>query len=59
MTRRKIKWIVVAAIVLGFAGLAAYQFSGGGEYSSDISQVKTQFNRDKDKVRLLVLLSPT
>jgi hypothetical protein len=59
MTRRKIKWIVVAALVLGFAGLAAYQFSGGGEYSSDISQVKTQFNRDKGKVRLLVLLSPT
>lgn len=59
MTRRKIKWIVVAAIVLGFAGLAAYQFSGGGEYSSDIAQVKTQFNRDKGKVRLLVLLSPT
>lgn len=50
---------VVAAIVLGFAGLAAYQFSGGGEYSSDISEVKTQFNRDKGKVRLLVLLSPT
>jgi len=59
MTRRKIKWIVVAAIVLGFAGIAAYQFSGGGEYSSDIAQVKTQFNRDKGKVRLLVLLSPT
>jgi hypothetical protein len=59
MTRRKIKWIVVAAIVLGFAGLAAYQFIGGGEYSSDISQVQTQFNRDKGKVRLLVLLSPT
>lgn len=59
MTRRKIKWIVVAAILVGFAGLAAYQFSGGGEYSSDIAQVKTQFNRDKGKVRLLVLLSPT
>ena len=60
MTKRAyIKIGVVAAIVIGFAGLAAYQFSGGGEYSSDISEVKTQFNRDKGKVRLLVLLSPT
>lgn len=60
MTRRTyIKIGVVAAIVLGFAGLAAYQFRGGAEFSSDIGEVKTQFNRDKGKVRLLVLLSPT
>jgi hypothetical protein len=59
MKRTYIKIGVVAAIILGFGGLAAYQFSGGGEFSSDISQVKSQFNRDKGKVRLLVLLSPT
>ena len=54
-----IKIGAVAALILAFAGIAAYQFSGGSEYSSDIAQVKTQFNRDKGKVRLLVLLSPT
>lgn len=59
MTRRKIIWIVVTIAVLGVAGIIGYQFSGGGEYSSDIAQVKTQFNRDKGKVRLLVLLSPS
>lgn len=59
MTRRKIKWIVVGVALLGIAGVVGYQFSGGGEYSSDIAQVKTQFNSDNGKVRLLVLLSPT
>lgn len=60
MTKRTyIKIGVVAALILAFAGLAAYQFTGGGPYSTDISQVKTQFNRDKGKVRLVVLLSPT
>jgi len=59
MTRRFIKIGIVAAVLLGFAGLVIYQFTGGGDYSKDISQVKTQFNRDKGKVRLVVLLSPT
>ena len=60
MTKRTyIKIAVVAAVVLGFAGVAAYQFSGGGEYSTDVAGVKTQFNKDKGKVRLVTLLSPT
>jgi len=60
MTKRTyIKIGVVAALILGFVGIAAFQFSGGGPYSSDISEVKSQFNRDKGKVRLVVLLSPT
>ena len=60
MTKRTyIKIGVVAAIILGFAGLAAYQFAGGSKFSSNISEVKAQFNRDKGKVRLVVLLSPT
>lgn len=60
MTRRtSIKIIVVAAVILGFGGLVAYQFTGGNEYSSNIADVKNDFNRDKGKVRLVVLLSPT
>lgn len=60
MTKRtKIKLIVVAAVLIGFAGLAAYQFTGGHEYSTNIMDVKRDFNRDKGKVRLVTLLSPT
>lgn len=28
-------------------------------YSKDLNALRTRFNQDKDKVRLLVLLSPT
>jgi len=60
MTKRTyIKIGVVAVLILGFAGLAAFQFRGGSEYSSNIADVKRDFNRDKGKVRLVVLLSPT
>jgi len=59
MDRKYIKIGVVAAVVLGFAGLVLYQFIGGKEYSTDINGLQTQFNRDKGKVRLVVLLSPT
>ena len=59
MTRKKIKWIVAAVVVLGFAGVAAYHFTGGQEFSSDMNALRAEFNRDKGKVRLLVLLSPT
>ena len=60
MTKRTyIKLGVVAAILISFAGIAIYQFSGGSEFSGDISGLKTQFDRDKGKARLLVLLSPT
>jgi len=50
---------MVAAAILGFGGLVIYQFTGGNDFSSDIDGLQTQFNRDKGKVRLIVLLSPT
>lgn len=60
MTKRTyIKIGVAVAIVLGFVGIAAFQFSGGGEYSANIADVKRDFNHDKGKVRLVVVLSPT
>ncbi|MCC7309333.1 MAG: hypothetical protein IT173_17360 [Acidobacteria bacterium] len=59
MTRRK-TWLIVAGVVLlGFAGLVVYQFSGGKEYSTDMQELRAQFNADKGKIRLLMLLSPT
>jgi len=59
MNRKHITLLIIAVVVLGIAGLVAYQFTGGREFSSDMTQLKDQFNRDKGKVRLLVLLSPT
>ena len=34
-------------------------FTGGKPYSANPDDVRTQFNNDKGKVRLLMLLSPT
>ncbi len=59
MDRKYLKIGAVAAVILGFAALVVYQFSGGSDFSTDISGVKAQFNKDKGKVRLVVLLSPT
>jgi len=59
MTRRQIKWGIVAAAILVFAVVAAYQFSGGKDYSTNLSDLKSRFNADKGRPRLLVLLSPT
>ena len=65
MTRRhRVGAIFVAtllAAVLGFVGFRYYpatpaQNSG---YSTDLNDLRAQFNRDKGKVRLLMLLSPT
>lgn len=59
MTRTKIKWIVAAVVILAFAGVVAYQFTGGLEYSKDMNALRAEFNRDKGKPRLIVLLAPT
>ena len=60
MTKRTyIKIGVVAALILGFVTIAAFQFRGGLDYSANIADVKRDFNRDKGKVRLIALLSPT
>lgn len=59
MSRKYIKIGVLAAVLLGFAALVVYQFTGGSDFSSDIGALRTQFNRDKGTVRLVVLLAPT
>ena len=59
MKRIYIKIGVVAAVLLGFTALGVYQFSGGSEFSSNIGDLKSQFNKDRGKVRLVVLLAPT
>ena len=59
MTRKKIGLIAAGVLLLAFAGLVVYQFSGGREYSTDMKELRAKFNTDKGKVRLLMLLSPT
>lgn len=59
MTRKRMVLIVAGVLLLALAGLVAYQFTGGKPYSSDMNALRAQFNADKGRVRLLVLLSPT
>lgn len=39
--------------------LALSLFTGGKPYSTDLQDLQRQFNADKGKVRLVMLLSPT
>jgi hypothetical protein len=48
---------VVLGIVLVVLGPSV--FTGGKPYSTDLADLRNQFNKDKGKVRLLMLLSPT
>ena len=48
--------IVVAILTLV---VAANVFTGGKPYSTNLDDLRKQFNSDKGKVRLLMLLSPT
>ena len=46
--------LAIIGVVLGLT-----LFTGGKPYSANPDDVRTQFNNDKGKVRLLMLLSPT
>ena len=59
MTRKKFKWIIVAVVVAGVAAFLVFQFTGGREYSSNLEALRAEFNRDRGRPRLIVLLSPT
>ena len=49
--------VPIALAVLLILGLSL--FSGGNPYSTDLQDLQKQFNADKGKVRLIMLLSPT
>lgn len=55
-TRLLIAGLVLVALVLSGGYLL---LSGGRQYSTDMSGLRTQFNQDKGKVRVLMVLSPT
>ena len=52
---------VLLAAVLVFGGERFHRSSPVQEsgYSADLNELRTKFNADKGKVRLLMLLSPT
>jgi hypothetical protein len=45
-------------LILTFIG-GYLLLSGGKSYSTDLNGLRSQFNQDKGKVRLLMVLSPT
>ena len=59
--KRKSKlWLFAGFVLMASALVAGYLFlSGGRAYSTDLGGLRAQFNRDKGKVRLLMVLSPT
>ena len=63
-TRRLAGATVVGVLLLGVFGFGAERFYDSSPsqkegYSVDLTELKNQFNADKKKVRLLMLLSPT
>ncbi len=64
---RKYEVVILTIILLGLAVFAGYIFIGSSSktmagqvnYSTDPEKLKTDFNKDKGKVRLVLLLSPT
>jgi hypothetical protein len=59
--KRGLKRILVAGlVVLALLLVGGYLLlSGGRSYSTDLNSLRAQFNQDRGKVRLLMVLSPT
>lgn len=65
MKGRKIEAVILGILLLGLVIFLGYQFMRGNKtsdsasYSTDLEKLKNDFNADKGKVRLVLLLSPT
>ncbi len=54
------KRLLILGVALVALILGGYLLLGGGKhYSKDLGGLRSQFNQDKGKVRLLMVLSPT
>lgn len=53
--------VLLLAALVAFAALRYQRLSPTQKtgFSSDLNELRAQFNRDKGKVRMLLLLSPT
>ena len=60
MKRRRTRFLLAGLAALALIVLGGYlSLSGGRSYSTDMGALRSQFNQDKGKVRLLMVLSPT
>ena len=64
--KRKYEAVLLGILLLGLLIFVGYLFMGGNStaseqasYSTNLEKLKADFNKDKGKVRLLLLLSPT
>ena len=53
------KVLVPFAVAVAAVIVVSSVFTGGKPYSTNLADLRKQFNDDKGKVRLLMLLSPT
>lgn len=53
------KILIPIAILIVVIVLLGNFLTGGAPYSANLGDLKTQFNQDKGKVRLLMLLAPS
>jgi hypothetical protein len=60
MKRRHSRLLVAGLVALALLVVGGYLLLGGGRsYSKDSGGLRAQFNQDRGKVRLLMVLSPT
>ena len=60
MKRRSKRLLIAGIALLSLIFLGGYLLlRGGRDYSTNLSDLRAQFNQDKGKVRLVMVLSPT
>ena len=53
-------WLLIPGIILLLLiAVVLYYMTGGRNYSSNLDSLRAEFNKDRGKVRVLLLLSPT
>ena len=60
MKRGRTRLLIAALVALALLFAGGYLLlSGGRVYSTDLGGLRDQFNRERGKVRLVMVLSPT
>ena len=53
------KVLILIAVLLALLIYVGNFMTGGARYSTNLGELRAQFNKDKGKVRLVMLLAPT
>ena len=59
MKGRTVRLLIPGIILLILIAVGLYFMTGGRTYSSNLNTLRAEFNKDKGKVRVVLLLSPT